>query len=76
MQLPANTLIEERYEIISCLGEGGMGQVYLATEISLRRKVALKFLHNWLAADSDSQNRFYREAEILSRLEHPNIDSA
>lgn len=73
MNLPATTIVDNRYEVIETLGEGGMGQVYLAREAALDRKVALKLLHHWLISDVDSRQRFHREAEIVSNLEHPNI---
>src|SRR5262245_52074337 len=59
------------YTIVSKLGEGGMGEVYRATDSNLRRSVALKVLPESLAADGDRLARFQREAEILATLNHP-----
>ncbi|MEM8859855.1 MAG: protein kinase [Chloroflexota bacterium] len=62
-----------RYEIISVLGQGGMGIVYLARDPHIGRQVAIKLLSNLLPHDSGSYVRFEREARIIARLEHPAI---
>jgi Tol biopolymer transport system component len=61
------------YEVVSLLGEGGMGQVYRARDSRLKRDVALKILPDAFAADPDRVARFQREAELLATLNHPNI---
>jgi serine/threonine-protein kinase len=61
------------YEVTSQIGEGGMGQVYRATDTKLKRQVALKILPPSLAADHDRLARFQREAEVLASLNHPHI---
>jgi Tol biopolymer transport system component len=61
------------YEIAAPLGEGGMGQVYLATDTRLKRQVAIKVLPPAVAVDPDRLARFQREAEVLASLNHPNI---
>jgi len=61
------------YEIVAQIGEGGMGQVYRATDTKLKRQVAIKILPPALAADADRLARFQREAEVLASLNHPNI---
>jgi non-specific serine/threonine protein kinase len=61
------------YRIVEKIGAGGMGEVYLAEDTKLRRKVALKFLPSQLAADADLKARFVREAEATAKLDHPNI---
>jgi serine/threonine-protein kinase len=62
-----------RYEIRSQIGAGGMGEVYLAQDTKLDRKVALKILPLKLAADRDRMRRFVQEAKAASALNHPNI---
>jgi serine/threonine-protein kinase len=62
-----------RYEIRSKIGEGGMGEVYLAEDTRLHRKVALKILPSELAVNKDRMSRFEREATAAAALNHPNI---
>src|SRR2546422_2289977 len=62
-----------RYEIRSKIGEGGMGEVYLAQDTKLDRKVALKILPPELATNQDRMRRFVQEAKAASALNHPNI---
>ena len=61
------------YDVTALLGEGGMGQVWQATDTPLNRQVALKILPDAFAADPDRLARFTREAQILASLNHPNI---
>src|SRR5260370_31485050 len=62
-----------RYEIRAKIGEGGMGEVYLALDAKLDRKVALKILPAEVVAHPDRMKRFVQEAKTASALTHPNI---
>jgi len=72
MSLDAGTKLG-RYEIRSKLGQGGMGEVYLADDTKLHRKVAVKILPADVASNRDRMERFVQEAKAASALNHPNI---
>jgi len=61
------------YRIVDKIGQGGMGEVYLAADTTLDRKVALKFLPKAFTSDLERMARFEREANLLALLNHPNI---
>ena len=61
------------YSVTAKIGEGGMGEVYQATDTKLNRQVALKILPEAFASDPDRLARFQREAQVLASLNHPNI---
>lgn len=65
--------INDRYQIIRLIGEGGMANVYLALDTILDRYVAVKILRGDLASDEKFVRRFQREAISASSLNHPNI---
>jgi serine/threonine-protein kinase len=69
----ANGSMVGHYRIVKKIGAGGMGEVYLAEDTELDRKVALKFLPPHLCQDDDCRARFKREAQAAAKLNHPNI---
>jgi serine/threonine-protein kinase len=66
-------LIDGRYQIRSRIARGGMATVYLATDLRLERRVAIKVMHGHLADDSQFKQRFIQEARSAARLAHPNV---
>jgi len=70
--LAVNSIISH-YRIVSKIGAGGMGDVYLAQDTKLDRKVALKILPGDVAANQDRMRRFVQEAKAAAALNHPNI---
>lgn len=68
-------LINNRYEIIASIGEGGMANVYLANDLLMNRQVAIKILRGEMANDPVALVRFQREANAATTLSHPNIVS-
>ena len=67
------SVIADRYHVISKLGEGGMGQVYLAEHVRMGRKSAVKVMNPSMVNDADAISRFNREASNASRISHPNV---
>lgn len=65
----------DRYKVHEKLGEGGMGQVYLAEDSVLRRLVALKVIQRHVGSSPQAKSRFFREGQAVARLQHPNIVS-
>src|SRR5262249_2679677 len=75
-EFPQETLVGKQigaYRILSLLGKGGMGEVYLAENTQLGRKVALKFLSRQFVDDAWSKRQLMKEAQAAARLDHPNI---
>ncbi|WP_245979720.1 Stk1 family PASTA domain-containing Ser/Thr kinase [Gryllotalpicola protaetiae] len=66
-------LIDGRYQVRSRIARGGMATVYLATDLRLERRVALKVMHSHLADDTNFRSRFVQEARSTARLAHPNV---
>ncbi|WP_053333748.1 serine/threonine-protein kinase [Gemmatimonas phototrophica] len=64
-----------RYKVIQQLGEGGMGQVYLAEHVRMKRKSAIKIMRPALVHEPEALQRFTREAENASKISHPNVAS-
>jgi serine/threonine protein kinase len=74
-QIAIDSVVDERYRVISHLGTGGMAEVYCATDLQLGRKVALKVLHERFAADDEFVERFKREASSAAGLQHQHVVS-
>ena len=66
-------LIDDRYQVRSRIARGGMATVYLATDLRLERRVAIKIMHGHLADDASFKERFIQEARSAARLAHPNV---
>jgi serine/threonine-protein kinase len=66
-------IIADRYHVLGKLGEGGMGQVYLAEHVKMGRRSALKVMNPKLVKDADAISRFNREASNASRINHPHV---
>ncbi len=67
------SVLSERYHILDVIGDGGMGRVYLAEHVSLRRKLAIKVLKPELAQHEANVDRFLQEARAASMIAHPNV---
>ncbi|WIB27616.1 Stk1 family PASTA domain-containing Ser/Thr kinase [Curtobacterium sp. MCSS17_015] len=66
-------MIDQRYRVRSRIARGGMATVYLATDVRLERRVAVKIMHGHLADDQAFRERFIQEARSAARLSHPNL---
>ena len=74
-RIAADTVIDDRYQVLEHLGTGGMAEVYCAHDLKLERKVALKLLHDRFAADEEFVERFRREASSAAGLQHQHVVS-
>src|ERR1043166_7666838 len=72
-QLVPGTLLANRYRIVALLGQGGMGEVYQADDLTLQQPVALKFLPPHLQGDRAALTRFHREVSLARKISHPNV---
>jgi serine/threonine protein kinase len=72
-ELSPGTILDERFQVLNEVGQGGMGIVYRARHIKMDRDVAVKVLRAALSNDPDKLSRFRREARVVSILDHPNI---
>lgn len=70
------TELDGRYKILELLGQGGMGSVYVAEQLALRKEVALKMIRPELAGDGEMAARFAREAMASAKLDHPHVAAA
>ena len=66
-------ILDNRFKIIKSIGTGGMGDIFLAEDLKLRRQVAIKSIKQGTDTDQESKMRFLREAQTASQLEHVNI---
>src|SRR5271156_6091992 len=71
--LSPDVLFVGRFRIVRQVGQGGMGDVYEAQDVAMKRLVAIKLLLPDLALNSQRVQRFQREAQVVGRLDHPNI---
>src|SRR5512140_591312 len=71
--LEQGTIFAGKYRIIGVLGRGGMGVVFKAEDVKLKRPVALKLLPVELSHSTEAKERFLREAQVAAALDHPNI---
>ena len=67
------SVIADRYHVLGKLGAGGMGQVYLAEHVRMKRKSAVKVMHPSMTSDADAIGRFHREAANACQIDHPNV---
>ncbi len=74
-RLTADTVLDGRYQVLAHLGTGGMAEVYVAHDLQLERKVALKLLHERFARDEEFVERFRREASSAAGLQHQHVVS-
>ncbi len=75
-RLPEGTMISDRYRVADVLGEGGMGVVYRAEHVLMRKEVAVKVLHADMCSVPEVVERFEREAITAAHIEHPNVAGA
>ena len=66
-------MLADRYRVDELVARGGMSEVYRGWDVRLDRRVAVKVLAGWLAADGDAVRRMEREARAVARLQHPNV---
>jgi serine/threonine-protein kinase len=72
----AGSIVAGRYRLMSRIGAGGMGAVYRGEHVTLRKPVAVKFLHRFASADPELVTRFEREAQTAAAIDHPHIAKA
>src|SRR5262245_9046131 len=75
-RMEPGTVVAERYRVVRVLGEGGMGVVYAAEHILMRKEVALKVLHAEMCTMPEVVARFEREAIAAAHIDHPNVAGA
>src|ERR1700688_3076727 len=71
-RFPAGTVLAQRYRIIGLIGQGGMGEVYRASDLKLGQPVALKFLPRHLGSHPGRLERFYAHVRLARPVSHPN----
>ena len=71
--MQTGTLVDERYVVEGCVGEGGMGMVYRVRDLRMSRTIALKTVKGMFDEDSRAGKRFLREAQVMAALTHPGV---
>ena len=71
--IPVNLVLEDRYELLERIGEGGMAMVYKALDRRLNRYVAVKIMRPEMSQDEEVRQRFFAESHAVARLSSPNI---
>ncbi len=73
MRSLCGTVLGERYHVLELIGEGGMGHVFVAEHVTLKRRMAIKVLREELSAEPANVQRFLQEAQAASAIDHPNV---
>jgi eukaryotic-like serine/threonine-protein kinase len=73
LRMHHDNLVDGKYQILSCLGAGGMGEVYKVLHVHLKSERVIKLMRSKIADDPDAHERFIREARLATRISHPSV---